>query len=111
MHEGSPTIVKEALACGLPVVSVDVGDVAERIAGIEGCYLAAPEPAELAATLCLVRQRGRRLDYRFRLEDLSITRVAEKLRQFYEEIAVRGCGIMESLRIAGRHIPLLRVSH
>jgi len=51
MHEGSPTVVKEALACGLPVVSVDVGDVAERIEGIEGCHLASPEPAELAGKL------------------------------------------------------------
>ena len=31
LHEGSPTIVKECLACNLPIVSVDVGDVAERI--------------------------------------------------------------------------------
>jgi len=36
-HEGSPTIVKEALACNCPVVSVDVGDVRERIAAINGC--------------------------------------------------------------------------
>jgi teichuronic acid biosynthesis glycosyltransferase TuaC len=86
-HEGSPNIVKEALACGVPVVSVDVGDVAERIEGIEGCYLAAADPADLAAKLCLVRKRGKQLDCRIRLMELSIVRVAEKLKRCYEEIA------------------------
>lgn len=38
-YEGSPTVVKEALACGLPVVSFDVGDVKERIIGVDGCFL------------------------------------------------------------------------
>jgi len=88
MHEGSPTVVKEAVACGLPVVSVDVGDVAERIQGIKGCHLAQPEPADLAAKLCLVRQRGQRLDPALagRHNELSILSVAQKLKQCYEEI-------------------------
>jgi glycosyltransferase involved in cell wall biosynthesis len=90
MHEGSPTVVKEALACGLPVVSVDVGDVAERLEGIEGCYVARPQPAELAAKLCLVQQRGRRLDCRSRLEELSTLRVAQRLKRCYEEITCGG---------------------
>jgi len=38
-HEGGPTVVKEALACKVPIVSFNVGDVAERIADIDGCYL------------------------------------------------------------------------
>ena len=93
MHEGSPTIVKEALACGLPVVSVDVGDVAERIEGVEGCYVARPQPAELAAKLGLVRQRGKRLDCRTRLEDLSTLSVAQKLKRCYEDITREGRSI------------------
>src|SRR5204862_6682914 len=70
-HEGSPTIVKEALACGLPVVSVAVGDIPERIEGIEGCYLCKPEAADLADSLKLIYRRRQRLDCRDKLEHLS----------------------------------------
>ncbi|MDE3066465.1 MAG: glycosyltransferase [Verrucomicrobiota bacterium] len=104
LHEGSPTVVKEALACGLPVVSVDVGDVAERIEGIEGCHLTSADPAELAAKLDLVRQRGGRLDCRSRVADLSVLSAARKLERFYEEIthsngAPRPAGLRNRLSI------------
>ncbi|MBU6399998.1 MAG: glycosyltransferase [Verrucomicrobia bacterium] len=87
LHEGSPTVVKEALACGLPVVSVEVGDVAERLAGIDGCFLAQPDPADLADKLDVVRRRGRRLDCRPRLAELSLEHVAGRLNECYAEIA------------------------
>jgi glycosyltransferase involved in cell wall biosynthesis len=103
LHEGSPNIVKEAMACGLPVVSVEVGDVAERIEGIEGCYLAQPRPAELAEKLGLVRERGRRLDCRAQLEELSITKVAQKLKRCYEEIAC--AGRVASIPASARRVP------
>src|SRR5882724_7914480 len=88
LHEGSPNIVKEALACNIPVVSVDVGDVRERIRGIEGCYLAVPEPGDLAAKLQIVHAGSRRVVSRIKMQELSLERVALQLKEFYSEVLV-----------------------
>lgn len=51
-QEGSPQVIKEAMACGCPIVSVDVGDVRERIEGIKGCVVSNNrDPNELAGLL------------------------------------------------------------
>lgn len=37
--EGSPNVIKEAMACNCPIVTTDVGDVRERLANLDGCYV------------------------------------------------------------------------
>jgi glycosyltransferase involved in cell wall biosynthesis len=86
LHEGSPTIVKEALACNVPVVSVNVGDVAERIAEIEGCYIALPEPGDIATKLSQVYAGPRRVFGRARIQGLSVDRIGRVLQETYQDI-------------------------
>ncbi len=49
--EGSPNVVKEAMACNRPIVSTRVGDVEQVIGQTSGCYLSSYEPEDFARQL------------------------------------------------------------
>jgi glycosyltransferase involved in cell wall biosynthesis len=84
--EGSPQVVKESMACNLPVVSVPAGDVPEVIAGTEGCYLCSQDPEDVAEKLGLALQRGRRTDGRKRIDHVEMGRIARRIVSLYEDL-------------------------
>jgi len=84
--EGSPTIVQEALATNLPVVSVDVGDIAERLEGVTCSYVAQRNPQALGRALAEVLNPPRRSDGRRKAEEFSSARIARKLGHLYCEL-------------------------
>ena len=87
--EGSPQVVKEAMACGCPIVSVDVGDVAERTSGVEGCYVVPTrEPKDIAEALRKALAFGRRTNGRERIIEIGLSneQVAKQLEGIYENV-------------------------
>lgn len=86
LHEGSPNVVKEALACNLKVVSTDTGDVRERIGQLKGCKVVPVNipSADLARVIKECLLSNEREDYRKIIEpELNLERIAKKHVEVY----------------------------
>lgn len=87
-REASPMVIKEALLCGCPIVSVDVGDVKEMILGINGCYIACRDPKSIADKLLLAFEFKGKTDGRNRViqSGLDLSVVAQRIQSVYEKV-------------------------
>jgi teichuronic acid biosynthesis glycosyltransferase TuaC len=104
--EGSAQVVKESMACGLPVVATDAGDNWDVIDGTPGCYRVGPDPAEIAARLEEAITPPRRTDGPARVTRFGLERVAHEVLAVYEH--ARSARRAASRPIARQRDPALR---
>jgi glycosyltransferase involved in cell wall biosynthesis len=88
VSEGSPNIVKEALACDVPVIATPAGDVRELLDGVRHCAVCDPDAASLSRALLEALARTHNCDGRERTRHLCREEIARRTLGFY-----RRCGL------------------
>jgi glycosyltransferase involved in cell wall biosynthesis len=88
--EGSPNVIKEAMACKCPIVSTDVGDVKEVIQHTGGCYITSFNPQDIASKLSRALAFGKPTTGRTKIAHLEVNVIASKIIQLYKCIPGNG---------------------
>jgi len=85
-QEGSPTIIKQAMACNLPIVATDVGDVREVIGATSGCHVCQGNVPAFVAAIGQELRSARRTDGRDSIGHLDGTVIAGQIVRLYERV-------------------------
>lgn len=84
--EGSPNVVREAMACNVPVVSTDVGDVRDVIERTAGCTVCPPNNVEkMAAGIQVALAHTERTTGRADTQHLDSKAIAQRIIDVYEK--------------------------
>lgn len=84
-REGSPNIIKEAMACNCPIVTTNVGDVEWVIGDTCGCYITSFDPKEIAEKIILSVDFENKTNGRQRIIDIGLASetIAQKILNIY----------------------------
>lgn len=84
--EGSPQVVKEALACNCPIVATGVADIPELLSGVSECYTTSFDASEIAERIDSVLKSRRRSNGRKKIFAMNLdnSQVAKRIKAIYD---------------------------
>ena len=85
VSEGSPNAVKEAIFCNLPIISVDVGDVKERIRNLENSFIVKDNSYDISEAINEVMKNNSRSNGRETIQSLDEVVIAKNIYKYYLE--------------------------
>ena len=84
--EGSPQVIKEAMACNCPIVSTDVGTVREIIGETQNCFITDFNPASIAEKLKVILSSCYRSNGHKNILNYDNILVADKIEEVFNTV-------------------------
>jgi glycosyltransferase involved in cell wall biosynthesis len=86
LSEGSPNVIKEAMACNCPIISTDVGDVKEVIKDVHNCFIVNNNPNMIADKINYLLSNRNHTNGRALISKLDSSAIAKKIIELYISI-------------------------
>lgn len=86
ISEGSPQIVKEAMACNCPIVATDVADIKVLLGDTVGCFLTSFDPKDVAEKINLAIEYGKRTTGRELMSKYDNSVIVKQIVEVYKRV-------------------------
>jgi len=88
LSETGPVVVKEAMSCNCPIISVDVGDVKSINKGLNQCYIVPYDVDKIAKQIDKIIGESVEKNNREKIEQYSLEIIATKIFEVYKKVNI-----------------------